>query len=139
MSIVKEQGVITKVSCQNFDKTYDALVKTITNNPNLKIVAQLDHQKNAATVGKELNPTRLIMFGNPRLGTPLMQKVQITGLDLPQKILIWQDDHGVVSVSYNDPKFLKLRYGVTESDEVFETIGKALDAISENAINEKVG
>ncbi|WP_103072470.1 DUF302 domain-containing protein [Aquimarina sediminis] len=133
MEIGKAQGVITKTSSQNFEDTYAALVEIITNNPNLKIIAQLDHQANAKNVGEELNPSRVIMFGNPRLGTPLMQNSQITGLDLPQKILVWQDDIGNVSVSYNAPEFLKIRHGITNNEDVLATISKALDNISKVA------
>ncbi|TSE07089.1 MULTISPECIES: DUF302 domain-containing protein [Aquimarina] len=133
MEIDKAQGVITKVSSQNFEDTYNTLVEIITNNPNLKIVAQLDHQANAASVGLELNPTRVIMFGNPKLGTPLMQNSQITGLDLPQKVLVWQDDEGVVKVSYNDPEFLRLRHDINGNENILQTITKALDNISKGA------
>ncbi|WP_062056280.1 DUF302 domain-containing protein [Aquimarina longa] len=128
------EGVITKVSTQDFENTYNTLVEIITNNPNLKIVAQLDHQANAASVGLKINPTRVIMFGNPKLGTPLMQNAQIVGLDLPQKILIWQDEQGVVNVSYNDPEFLKNRHGISDNEEILTTIAKALDNISKGTI-----
>lgn len=133
MKIAKKQGVITKVSSKNFEDTYNALVEIITNNPNLKIIAQLDHQANAASVDLELNPTRVIMFGNPKLGTPLMQNSQIIGLDLPQKILIWQDDQGAVNVSYNDPEFLKLRHEIIGKEDVLAIISKALDNLSKGA------
>ncbi|EZH74518.1 hypothetical protein ATO12_12165 [Aquimarina atlantica] len=133
MEITKTQGIITKVSSKSFEETYNTLIEIITNNPNLKIIAQLDHQANAASVNLALNPTRVIMFGNPKLGTPLMQNSQITGLDLPQKILIWQDDNGVVNVSYNDPEFLKLRHEITGKEDVLTIISKALDNLSKGA------
>ncbi|WP_024770632.1 DUF302 domain-containing protein [Aquimarina macrocephali] len=133
MEIVKKQGIITKVSSKSFEDTYHTLIEIITNNPNLKIIAQLDHQANAASVDLELNPTRVIMFGNPKLGTPLMQNSQITGLDLPQRILIWQDDKDVVHVSYNDPEFLKLRHEIIGKDDVLTIISKALDNLSKGA------
>lgn len=133
MEITRTQGIITKVSSKNFEDTYNTLVEIITNNPNLRIIAQLDHQANAASVDLKLNPTRVIMFGNPKLGTPLMQNSQITGLDLPQKILIWQDDNGVVNVSYNDPEFLKLRHEITGKEEILTIISKALDNLSKGA------
>ncbi len=134
MKIEKKEGVITKVSAQNFEQTYKTVVNIITNNPNLKIIAELDHQANAASVGLELNPTRIIMFGNPKLGTPLMQKAQTTGLDLPQKILIWQDDQDNVHISYNDPMYLKGRHDIEENDDVLLKISNALDTITGKAI-----
>src|SRR5680860_770327 len=67
------------------DDTYAALRSSLEANPNISIVAEVDHQANAASVDQELNPTKIIFFGNPNLGTPLMQKNQLAGLNLPQK------------------------------------------------------
>ncbi len=134
MKTIKDHGVITKVSAQDFEKTYTTLVNVITSNPNLKIITELDHQANAASVGLELKPTRVIMFGNPNLGTPLMQNAQITGLDLPQKILVWEDHQGEVKVSYNDPFYLEERHGIKEKNEVLQKINGALGALSDKAI-----
>ena len=133
MEITSEQGLITKKSTQSFDDTYSKLVDIIENNPNLKIIAQLDHQANAASVGLTLNPTKIIMFGNPKLGTPLMQSAQSTGLDLPQKILVSQDDHGIVQISYNDPQYLRKRHGIEQKDDVLTKISGALDKITSAA------
>ena len=133
MEITPKQGIITKQSTNSFDDTYDKLVTIIEDNPNLKIIAQLDHQANAASVGLELNPTRIIMFGNPRLGTPLMQSAQTTGLDLPQKILVFQDDAKVVKISYNDPKYIQQRHGIDDIEEVLNKISGALDKITSAA------
>lgn len=80
-----EQGIITNVSKEDFEATYSLLRGAIESNENLQIVAELDHRENAATIDLELRPTRLIIFGNPTLGTPLMQSSQSAGLDLPQK------------------------------------------------------
>ena len=134
MTTIKEQDIITKISSKNFEDSYATLIEIITNNPNLKIIAQLDHQANASSVGLTLHPTRLILFGNPKLGTPLMQKNQMIGLDLPQKILIWEDDHGMVKVSYNNPEFLKSRHNIGDHEDIFTTISNALGAISNKVI-----
>ena len=134
MATIKEQDIITKISSKNFEDSYATLIEIITNNPNLKIIAQLDHQANASSVGLTLHPTRLILFGNPKLGTPLMQKNQMIGLDLPQKILIWEDDHGMVKVSYNNPEFLKSRHNIGDQEDIFTTISNALGAISNKVI-----
>lgn len=133
MEITSKQGLITKKSNQSFDETYSKLVDVIENNPNLKIIAQLDHQANAASVGLTLNPTKIIMFGNPKLGTPLMQSTQSTGLDLPQKILVSQDDDGIVKILYNDPQYLQKRHGIEQKDEVLTKISGALDKITSAA------
>ncbi|WP_299431832.1 DUF302 domain-containing protein [uncultured Aquimarina sp.] len=130
MEITTQQGIITKESTKSFDETYSALVEVIKNNPNLKIIAELDHQANAASVGLELNPTRIIMFGNPNLGTPLMKSAQTTGLDLPQKIMVWKDDQNTVKISYNDPQYLQQRHHIKGTQEVLSKISSALDKIT---------
>lgn len=130
MEITKGKGMITKNSNLSFDETYNKLEAVIDNNPNLKIIAQLDHQANAASVGLKLNPTKIIMFGNPKLGTPLMQNAQTTGLDLPQKIMVWQDDNAIVKISYNAPNYLQERHGIENTQEVLDKISGALDKIT---------
>ncbi len=130
------EGVITKISKQSFEATYNTLQGAISGNPNLRIIAEVNHQANAARVGQELNPTRLIIFGNPNLGTPLMQSAQTTALDLPQKMLVWEDDAHVVHVSYNDPSYLVKRHGITENEKIITTITGALNNLSNAAITE---
>ncbi|GGD22189.1 DUF302 domain-containing protein [Hyunsoonleella pacifica] len=130
---MSETGIISKTSQLDFEATYQKLKTFIDNNPNLKIIAELNHQANAASVGLDLKPTRIIMFGNPNLGTPLMQNVQTIGLDLPQKILVYQDSDGVVNVSYNDPLYLKERYGITTNDAVLQKIAGALNKLTDAA------
>lgn len=131
-----EEGIITKTVNGSCDDAYGRLRTAIDTNPNLKIIAELDHQANAASVDLELNPTRIIIFGNPNLGTPLMQNAQTTALDLPQKMLVWTDDDGVGHVSYNDPSFLVKRHGISENEEVLQTVTGALDNLSEAAVGE---
>ena len=101
----------------------------ITNNPNLKVLFELDHQANAASAGLTLAPTKIIFFGNPKLGTPLMASGDFTGLDLPQKILV-SEKEGVVSISYNDPMYLKARHQITGQDAVLQKVVGALDKIT---------
>lgn len=122
-------GIITKLSKLSFEETYSKLRSILDNNPNLKILLELDHQANAASVQLNLAPTRIIMFGNPRLGTPLMASGTLTGLDLPQKILVTERD-GTVSISYNDPNFLKERHQIEGQEEVLEKVSGALDKIT---------
>ena len=129
---MSDNGIITKLSQQNFENTYAKLRSIIDNNPNLKILMELDHQANAAKVDLELPPTRIIMFGNPRLGTPLMLGGDYTGLDLPQKILVSERD-GQVTLSYNDPTYLKGRHNISGKDEVLQKVTGALDKITSAA------
>ncbi|AUP79888.1 DUF302 domain-containing protein [Flavivirga eckloniae] len=129
-----EAGIISKISHQDFDTTYQKLKSVIENNPNLKIIAELNHQANASSVGLDLNPTRIIMFGNPNLGTPLMQNAQTMGLDLPQKILVYQNAEGVVNISYNNPIYLRDRHNITNQENILNKIAAALDKITDAAI-----
>lgn len=132
-SISLNQGVVTIESQNDFATTYNKLRSSIENNENLTLIAQLNHQDNANSVGMDLLPTRIIVFGNPVLGTPLMQNAQTTALDLPQKMLVWENSEGTVMISYNDPAFLKLRHSITNADTELMQITNALQNLAEGA------
>jgi uncharacterized protein (DUF302 family) len=78
----------------------------------LTVFASIDHARGAADAGLTLRPTQLIIFGNARGGTPLMQAAQTLGIDLPLKALVWEDAGKVTWLSYNDPQWLAARHGV---------------------------
>jgi uncharacterized protein (DUF302 family) len=92
----------------------------------MTVFMRINHAEGAQKVGKKLRPTELIIFGNPKVGAPLMQCGQSVAIDLPQKALIWQDEAGQVWLSYNDPKYLASRHGIKECGEVIKKIEKAL-------------
>ncbi|MFS4455755.1 DUF302 domain-containing protein [Maribacter sp. 2304DJ31-5] len=128
-------GLIEKQSKHNFTDTYTNLKTVLEQNPNLKILLELDHRKNAASVDLDLAPTRIILFGNPRLGTVLMKDNQTVGIDLPQKIVVFEKD-GLVKIIYNDPNYLKERHQLNaETTEVLKKISGALDAVTNAAIS----
>ena len=77
----------------------------------MTVFAHIDHAAGAVEVGLPLRPTDLLIFGNAKAGTPLMQAVQTLGIDLPLKVLVWQDASGVTWLSYNDPRWLAKRHG----------------------------
>lgn len=131
--IINSQGIKTVQSRRNFNETWAALKDLLENNEDIKIVAELDHQANAEGSGMELRPTRLIMFGNPNLGTPLMHSAISTGLDLPQKILVWQDEKGKVNISYNAPEFLQFRHRFKGRGTELETISTVLNDLARTA------
>jgi uncharacterized protein (DUF302 family) len=81
----------------------------------LTVFAHIDHAAGAAAVGLPLRPTDLIIFGNAKGGTPLMQQAQTIGIDLPLKALVWQDEQGATWLSYNDPAYLTHRHGLGEA------------------------
>jgi|GEM_PF-836347 len=106
-----------------------AISGAIEANENLNLMTTVDHAENAATVDRSLPPTTLLLFGNPSLGTQLMNERRTVAIDLPQKILVFADEAGT-TVVYNDPAYLARRHGLTASDEVLDTIGGALDTLA---------
>lgn len=130
------EGVVNLQSAKNHEATVNAL-KNIFDKKGITLFAEIDHKKGAASVGQELLPTTLLVFGNPKLGSPLMKCEQAVALDLPQKMLIKQDAEGKVWLSYNDPQYLKARHGVTECDEAFAKVSGALRKISSKAATSK--
>ena len=99
----------------------------------LTIFARIDHAAAAAEAGLELRPTLLIVFGNARGGTPLMQSVQTVGIDLPLKVLVWQDAAGKTWISYNEPSWIVQRHGITEAEAIVTKMADQLSAISRAA------
>ena len=107
-----------------------ARVLSVIERLGMTVLARVDHAAAAATVGMELRPTEIILFGNPKTGTPLMQDAQTMGVDLPLKVLVWQDEQDRTWVSYNDPFWLAARHKVAErSTPILERMAKALAQI----------
>lgn len=127
------EGLISVQSDFSVDSTFQNLQNAIEANDALTVMAQLNHQQNAAGVGMELRPTRLLVFGNPNLGTPLMQNSQTIGIDLPQKVLIYEDANGDVFLVYNDPFYLAERHDIEDQGGVLETISNALQNLANAA------
>ena len=123
-----------KIKSENsFDETYALLKKTIESKEPLTIIAELDHSANAKKAGMELRPTKIIMFGNPKLGTPLMKADQEIGIDLPQKMLVYENDKGEVFIVYNNPESLTENYQISGQDETIAKISEALKGLAETA------
>ena len=100
----------------------------------LTVFAQIDHAAGAAQVGLKLQPTQLIIFGNARGGTPLMQSIQTIGIDLPLKALVYEDAAGKVWLSYNDPRWLAHRHGLgAVAVETVNAMAAALNAAATKA------
>ncbi|SCX96791.1 Uncharacterized conserved protein, DUF302 family [Nonlabens sp. Hel1_33_55] len=127
------QGVRTVVSDQDFETTYSTLISTLQSNSNISIVAELDHQANAASVNMTLRPTRVVIFGNPALGTPLLQEGSSIALDLPQKMLVYESADGSVNIAYNDAVYIAQRHGISGQSENLETINMALSNLANTA------
>ncbi|WP_298881364.1 DUF302 domain-containing protein [uncultured Bradyrhizobium sp.] len=100
----------------------------------LTVFAHVDHTAGAAAVDLKLRPTDLLIFGNAKGGTPLMQQAQTAGIDLPLKALVWQDEQGATWLSYNDPAFLAQRHGAGEpAKPAVAALTGALQAIATKA------
>jgi len=100
----------------------------------LTVFARIDHAAGAAGVGLSLRPTEVLIFGNARGGTPLMQSAQTIGIDLPLKALVWQDASGATWLSYNDPGWLAKRHGLGhEVDAAVNAMTAALAAVAKAA------
>ena|SRR5947208_3242676 len=99
----------------------------------MTVFARIDHAAGAAEVGLTLRPTELIIFGNARGGTPLMQSVQTVGIDLPLKALVWEDASGKTWLSYNEPRWIAQRHSVANAEQVVTKMAAALSAISKKA------
>lgn len=99
----------------------------------MAVFARIDHAAGAAEVGLTLRPTELIIFGNARGGTPLMQSVQTVGIDLPLKALVWQDATRKTWLSYNEPRWIAQRHSVANAEQVVSKLAAALSAMARTA------
>jgi uncharacterized protein (DUF302 family) len=126
-------GLITIASAHSVKDTIDRLVADVTSK-GMTVFARIDHAAGAQGVGLALRPTELVIFGNAKGGTPLMQSQQTIGIDLPLKALVWEDAAGAVWLSYNDPAWLAARHGLADDGgAVAKTLATALDAMSKRA------
>ncbi len=125
MASVTKKGIIDKPSNHSVDQTVENL-KDILQSKGIKLFALVDHSGEAEKVGIKMPPTKLLIFGSPEAGTPLMLATPSVAIDLPLKILVWQDDQGKVWVSFNSPEYLKERHGlqqdVLQNISVIETL-----------------
>jgi uncharacterized protein (DUF302 family) len=126
-------GLVTVRSSYSPKETMKRL-ETEVKAKGLTVFARIDHTAGAAEVGLSLRPTELLIFGNAKGGTSLMQSVQTIGIDLPLKILIWQDETGGTWLSYNDPSWLAKRHGADHNVEATVTaLTSALQALAKAA------
>ena len=127
------EGITTIPSNFGAKETMDRLEATIRAQE-ITVFARIDHTAGAARAGFALRPTELLIFGNPRAGTPLMQASQAIGIDLPLKVLVWQDNAGRTWLSYIEPAWLAKRHGVLEkSERNVGLMAAALSAVSRKA------
>jgi uncharacterized protein (DUF302 family) len=113
MALATTKGIIDKPSHHSVEQTVEKL-KNILQSKGVTLFALVDHSGEAEKVGMKMRPTKLLIFGSPKAGTPLMLAAPSTAIDLPLKILIWEDVRGKVWVSFNSPEYLKERHGLPQ-------------------------
>ena len=121
--------LVVKPSAHSVSATLDKLTK-ILKSKGITVFARVDHAAGAKKAGKDMKPTELLIFGNPKMGTPLMLANRRIGLDLPVKVLVWEDDAGKVWLGYLSPAALKARHGIDGRDKVFKKMTGALDKLT---------
>ena len=109
MAATVNSGLINRPSKHSVDETLDKLKRTLQAK-GVTVFALVDHSGEAEKVGLKMRPTKLVIFGNPKAGTPLMVAAPSIAIDLPLKILIWEDGEGKVWVSFNSPAYLQERH-----------------------------
>jgi uncharacterized protein (DUF302 family) len=119
------RGVSQIKSCHSVSETATRLVERLNTN-GIKIFARIDQRAEAEKVGLSLRPTELVIFGDPKTGTPLMQAYPSLALDLPLKALIYEDTVGEVWLCFNSPEYLAERHGLTTVP--FQAVGKLFEA-----------
>jgi uncharacterized protein (DUF302 family) len=108
-----DNGIISKSTTRTVDETVDK-IKTLLQSKGIKLFAVIDHSGEAEAIGIKMPPTKLLIFGNPRGGTPLMLASPTVAIDLPLKLLVWQDAGGDRWISYNSPQYLKERHSLPD-------------------------
>ncbi len=111
MALNKGEGIVSKRSNHTVDQTVERLQRILAQK-GVALFALVDHSGEAAKVGMKMLPAKLLIFGNPKAGTPIMQSAPTIAIDLPLKILIWQDSEGIVWASYNSAEYLRQRHDV---------------------------
>jgi uncharacterized protein (DUF302 family) len=124
--------LVTLPSAYGATETVERL-KSLLSQKKIQVFADIDHAAGAQKVGLPLRPTHLLIFGNPQVGTPLMQSQQTIGLDLPLRVLVWEDEAGKVWLTYHRPEYVAQRYQILDHDEAVKSLGAGLAALARAA------
>jgi uncharacterized protein (DUF302 family) len=126
-------GLVSANSKFSAAETMERLLAALAKR-NMTVFARVDHAAGAKAAGLSLRPTEVVLFGNPKGGTPLMEDQQSAGIDLPLKALVWEDAEGKVWLGYNDPKWIAQRHGLgAKSTAAVQAMTGALQAITAEA------
>ncbi|HTU03766.1 MAG TPA: DUF302 domain-containing protein, partial [Candidatus Sulfotelmatobacter sp.] len=113
MKLALDTGIVNIPSHHSVDETVERL-KALLQEKGITLFGLVDHSGEAAKVGMQMRPTKLLIFGSPKAGTPLMLAAPSSAIDLPLKILVWEDGRGKVWASYNSPAYLQERHGLPQ-------------------------
>jgi uncharacterized protein (DUF302 family) len=127
-----ESGIVSVESAHDVKTTADRLVAALESK-GMTVFARIDHAAGAQQAGTSLPPTELVLFGNPKVGTPLMQCDRFAAIDLPQKALIWEQEGVGVWLSYNSPDYLAGRHDLAQCAAVLDKIRTALGNFADAA------
>ena len=128
-----DNGIIKKKSAHSVAVTLDRLENILTKK-GIGIAVRWNHSDKAKGVGMDLRDTEILIFGNPKMGSPLMMSNQEMGIDFPMKALAYKDADGQLWLAYNNPAYLKQRHGISDKDPVFEKMTGALNAMTDQAV-----
>ena len=132
LPVSADTGLTNVKSAHDVKNTADRL-ESVLKEKGMTVFLRINHSEGARKVGKQLRPTELVIFGNPKVGAPLMQCGRTIGIDLPQKALIWQDEGGQVWLTYNDPRYLARRHGIDGCKPVLDKVQNALKDFARSA------
>ncbi|MCJ7758234.1 MAG: DUF302 domain-containing protein, partial [Gillisia sp.] len=135
--VLNVQGTRYSESDYSFEVTYSNFIEALNANQAISIVAEIDHAANARAVGRVLNPTKTVFFANPNLDTPLLQKNQLVGLDLPQKVMFFENNDALVFAMYNSVAYLESRYQLQDTTTLGQVSGE-LENLTTAATNSEV-
>ena len=130
--VAGESGLVSVKSAHSVGKTIDRL-DALLKKKGMTVFTRINHASNGKKAGMDLRPTEVLIFGNPKIGTPLMKCAQTVAIDLPQKALAWEDKNGQVWLSYNSPAHLESRHNIEGCDKVLGKVTKALGNFAKGA------
>ncbi len=123
------EGMVIVPSQHSVAETMDKLESALAAK-GMTVFARIDHAQGAGIAGIEMRPTQVLVFGNPKIGSPLMLCQPSIAIDLPQKMLVWQDSSGQVALAYNDPMYLAKRHGISEQAACYPILSKVSGALA---------
>jgi len=126
-------GLVVQKSPYSVSESLDRM-SALLEKKGIKVIARVPHTQAADKVGIQMDEVELLIFGNPKLGSPLMQSQVTTAIDLPMKMIAWKDADGQVWIGYNDPAWIAKRHGITDRDAVISKMSGALKGLSAKVV-----